>query len=251
MHRTTTRRLQGATLVLAGALILSACGGDPGSNDAAPRASASTSPSPTAPAETSRVEPGNVDPTVFSGPAVDTFGADKVQAAYDEMSQFAARNSFVPEHMDFSAVETPDDYEGPGITDHMTAPMLEDYRGLVAGAFANDQAANDTLKSVTYTGLVGAYGLSFRESGPVIVDHTIGNASVAFDETNGGRLALTFTQHVNVRCARDGQPIHIGYEKTMTFYLEEASAGGAHTWLIGGLSVDWAGGQIVPDTSGS
>jgi hypothetical protein len=37
----------------------------------------------------------------------------------------------------------------------------------------------------------------------------------------------------------------------MTFYLEEASAGGAHTWLIGGLSVDWAGGQIVPDTSGS
>ncbi|RBY86183.1 hypothetical protein [Blastococcus sp. TF02A-26] len=251
MRHVTTRRARSITLLLAGALVLSACGG--GSDDevaASAPTSTSVAPTSTAPAETSAVEPATVESTTFSGPAVDIFGADQVQAAYDLTTQFAERNSFVIEHMDHNSVETPADYEGPGVIDHMSHAMAEDYRATVAGAFAGDAGANDRLKSITYTSLIGGNS-SFRAEGPAIVDHTIGDASAAFDETNGGRLALTFTQHVNVRANRDSEPVLIGLDKTMTFYLIETAAGGQHTWLIDGLSAEWAGGQVVPDTSGS
>jgi hypothetical protein len=242
MHSKTSSRLRGAAVLLAGALALTACGGEASADRDAAASSApvsNESAAPTTPAAPkSRVEPAVVAPAEFSGPAVDQFGPEAVQAAYALASQFAAETSFKEDLLGPDPNRTVADFEFA--TKHMTPGDADSWRSMVQATLDGDMQQANQLMTFAFNDTIGP-DMAFPTSGPIVRGHTIGNPRASI----GGHcdLTLAIDEYAQFRFSRNGTPLRMDVNKTVDYHLEQNGDG----WLICGMDGRWTTGAEIPE----
>lgn len=240
-----------AAVSLAGALSvgLVACGAAPTSDAAgsssSPVSRAAATPSAATPPPTARIEQAALAPAQFSGPAVDLFGADDVQTAYEEVGAYLNLTTFNESLMARDA--SAEDFEFA--TAYMTPSMATDYRATVQRALSADDAdASVNLNTMSFYQIDGNdEGITFRSDGPLVTDHTIGNPQVSVSQQGSLKVVVTETAqwHVNV----NGAPSIVPVTKTSTFFLVPGQGTGnpPNSWLINGTQASWQAGEVTAD----
>lgn len=233
---THRRQLAAAVLAAATAVTLAACGSSSGPTAHAAGA-ASTAPATAAPTS-QLVQPPTIAPATFTGEAVTVFGADRLQQAYQQMAAFAAAYTFDPKLVKTPSKDlTPADFTGP--TAQMDPTMTQQWNQSVPKALAGDDTANSNVEQMMFFSW-SLSGGSWRDSGPVLVNHTIGNATATVDRSTGSaRLSLTYDQAGDVLVLEKGKPAQLHLTKKMTAYLVPAPAGARYSWLIDGFTGTW------------
>jgi hypothetical protein len=248
MHRRTA--LRGAALLIAGAMALTACGGEDSERSAADSsAPSSTSPAPaTEQAAEPAVAPAVVEPATFTGPVVDEFGAELLQDAYAVAAEFLGKTTYDETLLRADPTRSVADFEFA--TAYMTADMATSFRSMVAGALAEDKAGKygemaKQLASMFIWGIDEEEGQAWRETGPMVLDHRIGQAQAA---ANGdGRLRLEAQQTATLRYIEEGSPVLLPFEKDVTLFLIPDSAY-PYGWAIDGHEAGWRTGELIPDS---
>ncbi|MGY1783510.1 hypothetical protein [Geodermatophilus sp. SYSU D00698] len=189
--------------------------------------------------------PATVAPASFTGPAVDRFGTDHVQAAYAEMAEYLNQASFNEAAMPTDPAPTAEVFEG--LTAYMTPSMAADFRETVRKAVSGDEDAATDLNSMVFNQMEGPGngGLEFGD-GPWVTDHTLGDPRA--EVSDQGNLELIVVEHATVHINQGGAPVLVPITKTSTFYLVPGTAG-THPWLIDGITGQWDTGTITPDTT--
>jgi hypothetical protein len=242
MHSKTSSRLRGAVVLFAGALALSACGGDASADrnaaaSSTPASSESAAPTTSA-APASRVEPAVVAPAEFSGPAVDQFGPEAVQAAYATAAEFADELSFNESLLGPDPNRTVADFEFA--TRYMTPKMADSFRSQVQAMLKGDMDQANELMAFSFNDTLGP-DMAFPSSGPIIRDHTIGNARAEMGAN--GALKMSVDEHAQMRFSRNGSPVYMDVNKTTDYFLIRDG----DRWLIDGMNASWHSGAEIPE----
>lgn len=236
------------TVFLAGALSfgVGACG-SPAADSAPPAPSSASVSAPVNPAGDERIQSAVIAEGNFSGEAVNLFGQDKVDAAYDEMTTYAQTITFDEDLLVKVEGRSAAEFDAPAA--YMTPKAAADYRATVERALTgSDSTAESALEGVSFYNVSGD-GVAFASSGPLIVNHQINSASVAVDRSTGvERLQLTFSQHGDLRISQNNQASLVPLDKTTSFWLTPAPAGSGRAWLIDGIQNSWKASAPVADT---
>lgn len=249
MHSSTGRLVRGAALLVAVAVTLTACGASSDSGAAASgnsSASAAATPSETVPVPEPLVAPAAVASATFSGPAVEQFGDEQVQAGYVVAAEFLDQTSFVEELLRHDPARTANAYDYA--TEYMTVSMAEQYRATVQGAFDGDEAEQERLGSLHYYSIDGSVDVDFRSSGPLVIDHVIDRAQAGVEPD--GRLSMTVHETGTVRLLQYGNPVLLPLVKDVTFYLTPGGSNG-RAWSIDGINASWRTLDVQQDESSS
>lgn len=244
MQRTTLRAgLRGAAVLLTGALVLAACSDDPGGagTAAADTAAPATSAPVPVPVALPGIEPARAAPIDLTGPAVDAFGADEVQRAYDWVVGYLDKTTFRPETMQNDPARTAAAYEFA--TEHMTPEMAEDYRAVVRGAFAAEVEAGMQLCLHSYFNVNSTPDMAFRT--PMVADHTVTGpvASVGAE----GQLVIAVREDGTFQLTHSGQPSHLHIWKDVTLTLVPGP--GPQEWLVESYEGTWEQDAAEYDTA--
>jgi hypothetical protein len=238
-----------AAVFLAGALSfgVGACGNVPADQPDPPRggpaATAPANPSPSVEVEKVSIEEALVAPT-----AVQQFGRTRANAAYREVTTFAAANTFRTDLLRPKASYTEADFAEVG--KFMNPPMRAVWNNKIAARARGDEKSENDINVLMFHNF-NVPGHSLTTSGPAIVNQKISKVSVAPENpTSGtGRIAVTFTQAGDLRLSKGGQPMRVTIDKTVTCWLAPAPSGSGRTWLIDGYKGSYEMHKITPDGS--
>jgi hypothetical protein len=95
-------------------------------------------------------------------------------------------------------------------------------------------------------------GYTLNPTGPKVVNQSISSPTVAVNRKVSGtqRLAVTMADHGEIRYIKDGKPVRVAFDKTITYNLVPASAGGKYAWLIDSVTADFKANPMdIPDAS--
>jgi hypothetical protein len=239
MHSTTSRRLRGVAVLLAGALALTACEDAPSGSAAASSARSSRPAVTTAapPAATSRVEVATVASATFSGAAVDQYGEDQVQAAYAVAAAFTDEVSFNESVLGPDPDRTVGAFEFA--TKYMTPKMAENWRARMQKVLDGDMEEAKNMMTFCYNDTLGP-DMAFPSSGPIVKDRTISNAGSLIDSR--GRLIVTLDEHATMRYFRTGTLIDLAVDKTVSLSMVQQG----DVWFIDSMSGEWHTGAEIP-----
>jgi hypothetical protein len=192
------------------------------------------------------VAPAVVEPATFTGDVVEEFGAERLQAAYAMAAEFLSKTTLTEDLLRTDPARSAADFEFA--TAYMTADMAAEVRSLVADALAEDEYGEkqQNLAGIFLWDLELEDGLAFRETGPMVVDHTIGQAQAA--SLGDGRLQLKLRQTATFRHVREGKFVILPFEKNVTVALIPDAAYPSG-WAMNGHEGRWRTDSIVPDPS--
>ena len=251
MQSTTTRAgLRGAVLLLVGSVLLTACSDEPDSTGtaaaettaSATTASATPGPVPVpVPVALPGIEPARAAPIDLTGAAVDEFGADEVQRAYDWVVGYLDMTTFRPEIIQNDPARTAAAYEFA--TEHMTPEMAANYRALVDAAFADEPDAGVRLCVHSFFNVNSTPDMAFRE--PLVADHTVTGpvASVGAE----GQLVIAVREDGTFQLTHSGQASHLHIWKDVTLTLVPGA--GPHEWLVESYEGTWQQDAAEYDTA--
>jgi hypothetical protein len=243
MPRSTTRRARGATLLLAGALTLSACGGD--SADRASRTSPSAEDTSTA--TSPAVEPAIAAPEVgepqIDGSAEDAFGLDGAEAAFEAAVEFASATTF-KEDLLYNLELGAEDFEF--VTEYLTPSAAGAFRADVNATGNGDREAYGRMRVLLLFGQHDEGITQHADGSPLVVNHRIDNI-VVWAPTDTDGLSVAFDQTAELRMLQNGEAVRVPMHKSITYRLMQAPAGSGHLWLIDGAQGEVLPGAPVPD----
>ncbi|KAE8765817.1 hypothetical protein [Georgenia thermotolerans] len=209
--RVVFRRL---VLPLLAAVLLAGCG-------------VATSPAQVAPAR--YVE----DPLVRGG-AEEVFGADRVAAAWEEVSAFTLRESFREDLIDPQRTTYTRRDLTVGVVERMTAAAAQAWMAQVDAALGGDAAAQDAVRLLRFYD-IEAPASRLPAAGEVVTKQHLTEGEIRLlpgTEAVPDRLEVSCRLDATLRYVEDGVSYEIRAVKPLTYRLRPAPAGYGPSWLI-------------------